>query len=168
MPELKNFYTEPTAEELVPYLTGAQPPLNLDSVSVPLLEGPERTTLTVPTTGDASLAITLVTKGRRQVGAVTSFALPDTELDLLQLQGGPGGYRLTAGMRWEELFADLLLGIGTHPDSPLERITMLESTTGHADNLGGVKRYTRFRGRLGMRFSAEEQRYVAELPKRRG
>ncbi len=147
MPGLKELYTPPSAKDFEPYLRSITPPLRAEKLAVNLMEGDERAEIRMPFTGDASLVVVYESKGRRNPGAIASFAVEDSELTVLQLQGAAGaGYRVNTGLRWVPLIADQMQQLVEHPESEIERITVPDVTTIAGINGASATAYENYRG----------------------
>ena len=162
---LRECFVPPGVEDFQPYLFDNKklPPISVDRLSMGLLIGDERTVLRVNTTGDASLII----RYKKREGVVSSMALPNQDLSLVQLQGSnQEGYRIDTGMYWVNFFADRLWQLASHPRSGLKRLTMptFDSIPGFADAVEeAMKRYKDFARMAKLDFSKEEKLWVRDV-----
>lgn len=162
---LKLYHKTPTQEEIETYVLTRPPlprllPANL---SISILEGDERKGLKTPTAGDT----TLLVRYKNREGAVASVDIQETDLQLIQLQGArQEGFRVEAGLNVVALFADQLLQIASHAESGLYRITMppIVAIQGFVNaSERALARYNGLAGRLNMRFSDQEQKFVRDV-----
>lgn len=106
-------------------------------------------------------------KYKRREGVVSSVAVKEEDLKVIQLQGAKQeGFRVDSGLNWIALFADQILQIVSHPDSRLARITMPPTIAiqGFVDATdAALTKYSGFAHRLGMRFSQEERLLVRDI-----
>lgn len=154
--------------EYVSYLrNGASIPIDNQRIDLSLLYGEERTTLRTPTNGDHSLVL----RYKQHEGAVASIetAIDSGRMAILQLQGARSkeSYRVATGLLWVKLFADQILKMCNHDQSPFGRIVMpnLSEIEGLSElgNEDAHRRYLKLADIIGMRYSKENRQYIKEL-----
>lgn len=144
------------------------PPLDMSRISLAFLAGAERGSMHTPVTGDVSLLLAY----KEKEGAVTSFALLDREMKLLQLQGARSSkaFRVTTAVHWIDLMADEAVGIAQNRRTDIRRLTMpnpaMIEGIEHADSEQVVTRYHDFASRAGLCWSQDELLFAKDFRRR--
>lgn len=156
-------YRPPTPDEFRVFTKPTTPPLDPDRLAIDLLNGGERSRLTVSTTGDFSLLLSYEKNGRKREGFVASLEEPTPgELHVVQFQGAKqAGHRLNQGLDVVRLFSVEISKIA-HSAGRYARLCMQldtlagQSVANYIPPIGGpdvppaVRRYERLAHELGL------------------
>lgn len=168
---IEGIFSPPKAEDFRKYLLPKTiPPLDINALSLSVMDGATRSSLKIPSAGDWSLVLSYKNKEAYLASFIDEGNDHSSELKLVQLQGAntKRGYRVATGMNTLLFITDQIEKIISHPENPYSFLTMPPAVLieGILDATeAAIVAYERAALRLKMNIEQERNLFVRNLKK---